>query len=114
MFRAHPLACLSVTAPCAVAWLSWSKDVHVELLRLEQPPDDDHVIPADRNMAVAWAWVSFVTANASCEAVSPTPGANSTPSARTSALRTERNFMGNPPADDRASCGAAVQVEQEE
>lgn len=62
MFRAQPVAPFRVTAPWAVARLSWSKDVQVALLRLEQPPDEDQVIPALRNIVVAWACVSFVTA----------------------------------------------------
>src|SRR5690242_13790070 len=64
MLRAQPLAFLRVTAPWAVVRLSWSKEVQVELFRLVQLPLEDQVIPAERNMDSACAWVSLVTAEA--------------------------------------------------
>src|SRR4051794_23441591 len=86
MLMAQPLACLRVTAPCAVAWLSPSKDVQVDTLQLEQPPDEDQVMPAALNIEVAWAWVSLVTAKASVDAATPTPGAKSAVPTRVSVL----------------------------
>ena len=46
---------LRVCAPWAVARLSCSNDVQVELLRLEQLPDDDQVMPDCWNIEVAVA-----------------------------------------------------------
>src|SRR4051812_24620532 len=44
-----------------VARLTCSNDVQVELLRSLQPPLDDQVIPDERSLDVACAWVSLVT-----------------------------------------------------
>src|SRR5688572_670088 len=65
MFSAQPLARLRVWAPWAVGRLSCSKDVQVGVLRSEQLPEDDQVMPASRNIEVAWEWLIFVTAKAS-------------------------------------------------
>lgn len=56
---AQPVAPLSVLTPSTVAELIWSNEVQVALFRSEQPPLDDQLIPAARNFAVAWAWVSL-------------------------------------------------------
>src|SRR4051794_22302330 len=95
MFRAQPLALLRVWAPCAVARLSCSKDVQVALLRSEQPPDEDQLMPEPRNIEVAVAWLILVAAWATVAPPrTPTPGARSAPRRRVSAVRTERSFMG--------------------
>ncbi|GAA2977018.1 hypothetical protein GCM10020227_52320 [Streptomyces flavovirens] len=75
--------------------MSWSKDVQVETLRLEHPPDDDQVIPEELKREVAWACVSLVTAWASVVPPgprTPTPGAKRTPRARARAVRAERSL----------------------
>ncbi|GAA2659308.1 hypothetical protein GCM10010400_16800 [Streptomyces aculeolatus] len=40
----------------------------MELLRSEQPPEEDQVMPEERNIDVAWEWLIFVTRGAAGEA----------------------------------------------
>ncbi len=61
----------------------------METLRLEQPPEDDQVMPDELKREVAWLWVSLVTAYASLVPVTrPKPGAKRTPRTRARAVRT--------------------------
>jgi hypothetical protein len=73
------------------------KDVQVGVLRSEQPPEDDQVMPDRLNIEVAVAWLIFVTAAASGAAAAPVAPPSTTAAGaarrRVRALRAERSFM---------------------
>src|SRR3954451_1769984 len=69
MFNAQPPDRLSVMAPSIVVCRMPSNDVHVELLRVVHPPEEDQVMPAARNWLAAEAWVTAEAGSAPARSV---------------------------------------------